>query len=96
MQELKKLYCIITTCLIEKLYSLLAPLNLDLVRKQLQTNAQRRASIAVVDNNIDLASVQHTLRSLRSSKMAVAMALPKDISKLGQEVKLFGKWDTQE
>jgi len=25
-----------------------------------------------------------------------ATTLPKDISKLGQEVKLFGKWDTQE
>jgi hypothetical protein len=28
--------------------------------------------------------------------MATAGALPKDISKLGQEIKLFGKWDTQE
>jgi hypothetical protein len=27
--------------------------------------------------------------------MAV-QTLPKDVSKLGQEVKLFGKWDTQE
>jgi len=27
---------------------------------------------------------------------AVATTLPKDISRLGQEVKLFGKWDTQE
>ena len=25
-----------------------------------------------------------------------ATALPKDVSKLGQDVKLFGKWDTQE
>jgi small subunit ribosomal protein S5e len=25
-----------------------------------------------------------------------ATTLPKDISKLGQEIKLFGKWDTQE
>lgn len=24
------------------------------------------------------------------------MALPKDVSNLGQEIKLFGKWDTQE
>ncbi|KAI0915743.1 ribosomal protein S5, variant 2 [Taiwanofungus camphoratus] len=28
--------------------------------------------------------------------MAAVQTLPKDISKLGQEVKLFGKWDTQE
>ena len=26
----------------------------------------------------------------------MATVLPKDISKLGQEVKLFGKWETQE
>lgn len=29
-------------------------------------------------------------------KMAAVQALPKDVSKLGQDVKLFGKWDTQE
>jgi small subunit ribosomal protein S5e len=28
--------------------------------------------------------------------MAAVQTLPKDVSKLGQEVKLFGKWDTQE
>lgn len=28
--------------------------------------------------------------------MATATTLPKDVSKLGQEIKLFGKWDTQE
>ncbi|PPQ70558.1 hypothetical protein CVT24_000047 [Panaeolus cyanescens] len=28
--------------------------------------------------------------------MAAVATLPKDISKLGQEVKLFGKWDTQD
>jgi small subunit ribosomal protein S5e len=28
--------------------------------------------------------------------MATVQTLPKDVSKLGQEVKLFGKWDTQE
>lgn len=33
-------------------------------------------------------------RSLQDNKMATT--LPKDISKIGQEVKLFGKWDTQE
>ena len=26
----------------------------------------------------------------------MATVLPKDVSKLGQEVKLFGKWETQE
>lgn len=29
-------------------------------------------------------------------KMASVQTLPKEVSKLGQEVKLFGKWDTQE
>ena len=29
-------------------------------------------------------------------KMAAVQTLPKDVSKLGSEVKLFGKWDTQE
>lgn len=28
--------------------------------------------------------------------MTAVQTLPKDLSKLGQEVKLFGKWDTQE
>jgi len=28
--------------------------------------------------------------------MATVQTLPKEVSKLGQEVKLFGKWDTQE
>jgi hypothetical protein len=28
--------------------------------------------------------------------MAAVQTLPKEVSKLGQEVKLFGKWDTQE
>ena len=28
--------------------------------------------------------------------MATVSALPKDLSKLNGEVKLFGKWDTQE
>lgn len=28
--------------------------------------------------------------------MATVATLPKDISKLGQEIKLFGKWETQE
>jgi small subunit ribosomal protein S5e len=28
--------------------------------------------------------------------MATVQTLPRDVSKLGQEVKLFGKWDTQE
>ena len=28
--------------------------------------------------------------------MATVQTLPKDVSRLGQEVKLFGKWDTQE
>lgn len=28
--------------------------------------------------------------------MTTTTTLPKDISKLGQEVKLFGKWETQE
>jgi hypothetical protein len=28
--------------------------------------------------------------------MTSGQVLPKDISKLGQEVKLFGKWETQE
>jgi small subunit ribosomal protein S5e len=28
--------------------------------------------------------------------MTAVQSLPKDVSKLGQEVKLFGKWDTQE
>jgi small subunit ribosomal protein S5e len=26
--------------------------------------------------------------------MAAVATLPKDVAKLGQEVKLFGKWDT--
>lgn len=30
------------------------------------------------------------------SKMAAVATLPKDVSRLGQEVKLFGKWETQE
>jgi hypothetical protein len=30
------------------------------------------------------------------SQRKMAATLPKDISKLGSEVKLFGKWDTQE
>ena len=29
-------------------------------------------------------------------KMAAVQTLPKEVSKLGQEIKLFGKWDTQE
>lgn len=33
---------------------------------------------------------------LSPSKMAAVQTLPKDVSKLGQDVKLFGKWDTQE
>ena len=37
-----------------------------------------------------------TLQVLKPLKMAAVQALPKDVSKLGQEVKLFGKWDTQE
>ena len=28
--------------------------------------------------------------------MAAVPTLPKDVSKLGQEIKLFGKWETQE
>jgi hypothetical protein len=41
--------------------------------------------------------VELTFSSSLPQKMAaVATTLPKDISKLGQEVKLFGKWDTQE
>jgi small subunit ribosomal protein S5e len=28
--------------------------------------------------------------------MAAVQTLPKEVSRLGQEVKLFGKWDTQE
>ena len=28
--------------------------------------------------------------------MAAVQTLPKDVSKLGSEIKLFGKWDTQE
>jgi small subunit ribosomal protein S5e len=28
--------------------------------------------------------------------MSAVQTLPKDVSRLGQEVKLFGKWDTQE
>ena len=28
--------------------------------------------------------------------MAVVQTLPKEVSKIGSEVKLFGKWDTQE
>lgn len=28
--------------------------------------------------------------------MATVSTLPKDVSKLGQEIKLFGKWETQE
>jgi small subunit ribosomal protein S5e len=28
--------------------------------------------------------------------MATTTSLPRDVSKLGQEIKLFGKWDTQE
>lgn len=39
-----------------------------------------------------------TSSSKKSSfiKMTAVQTLPKDLSKLGQEVKLFGKWDTQE
>ena len=29
-------------------------------------------------------------------KMAAVTTLPKEVSKIGSEVKLFGKWDTQE
>lgn len=32
----------------------------------------------------------------KPSKMAAVQSIPKDVSKLGQEVKLFGRWDTQE
>lgn len=41
---------------------------------------------------------QPLLKALDPKKiiMATVTTLPKDISKLGQEVKLFGKWDTQE
>jgi hypothetical protein len=28
--------------------------------------------------------------------MATVQTLPKEVSRLGQEIKLFGKWDTQE
>ena len=28
--------------------------------------------------------------------MLFDLTLPKDISRIGQEIKLFGKWDTQE
>lgn len=36
------------------------------------------------------------LNKPKSLKMAAATTLPKDVSKLGQEIKLFGKWETQE
>lgn len=29
-------------------------------------------------------------------KMAAVQTLPKDVSRIGQEIKLFGKWETQE
>jgi len=35
-------------------------------------------------------------RRFKIKMAALATTLPKEISKLGQEVKLFGKWDTQE
>ena len=58
-----------------------------------------RASATVL---IVLAALHIYKRSLsafsihQALKMAAVQALPKDVSKLGQEVKLFGKWDTQE
>ena len=40
-----------------------------------------------------------SLRSLLKTstiKMTAVQTLPREVSKLGSEVKLFGKWDTQE
>src|ERR1700722_186522 len=34
--------------------------------------------------------------TLGQNDMVTVTTLPKEISKLGQEIKLFGKWDTQE
>jgi hypothetical protein len=36
------------------------------------------------------------LHTINFANMALATTLPKEVSRLGQEIKLFGKWDTQE
>lgn len=61
--------------------------------QQIQTLA-RKVSVGGPLLVVESFSHQHSRRST-SFKMA-STTLPKDISRLGQEVKLFGKWDTQE